>query len=260
MVVGVAGERRTGGRIGAVSRVAAVVLAAGASVRMGRNKLLLTLGGETVVRRAARTAAAAGLDPVVVVTGHEREAVEAALHGLPCRTVFNSEHARGQHTSVGTGVAALAGDTDPPAAPSAAAPPAAAPQAAAPPADRCTAAIVILADMPFVTADMLRAVAERHAATGAPVVASRYGGETIAPPILYDRRLFGELTRMDRRCGRQVVQRHRADAVEVDWPEEMMRDLDRPSDYANARSALSARPPAAQAPDPLAAASEPAHG
>ena len=224
-----------------MSRVAAVVLAAGASVRMGRNKLLLTLGGETVVGRAVRTAGAAGLDPVVVVTGHEHEAVEAALHGLPCRTVFNSEHARGQHTSVGAGVAALAGDSAPPEA-------------------RCTAAIVILADMPFVTAEMLRAVAERHAATGAPVVASRYGGETTAPPILYDRRLFAELTRMDRRCGRQVVQRHRADAVEVDWPEEMMRDLDRPSDYANARAELSTRPPAAQAPAPLAAAAEPAHG
>lgn len=224
-----------------MNRVAAVVLAAGASVRMGRNKLLLTLGGETVVGRAVRTAGAAGLDPVVVVTGHEHEAVEAALHGLPCRTVFNREHARGQHTSVGAGVAALAEDSAPPEA-------------------RCTAAIVILADMPFVTAEMLRAVAERHAATGAPVVASRYGGKITAPPILYHRRLFAELTRMDRRCGRQVVQRHRADAVEVDWPEEMMRDLDRPSDYANARSELSTRPSAAQAPAPLAAAAEPAHG
>ena len=234
-----------------MSGVAAVVLAAGASVRMGRNKLLLELAGDTVVGRAVRTAGAAGLDPVVVVTGHEHEAVEAALHGLPCRTVFNSEHARGQHTSVGAGVAALAGDS---------APPEATPPTAAPPEARRSAAIVILADMPFVTADMLRAVAERHAATGAPVVASRYGGKTIAPPILYDGRLFGELTRMDLRCGRQVVQRHRADAVEVDWPEEMMRDLDRPSDYANARSELSTRPPAAQAPAPLAVAAETAHG
>ncbi len=216
-----------------MNRVAAVVLAAGASVRMGRNKLLLELDGETVVRRAARTASAAGLAPVVVVTGHEHEAVEAALHGLPSRTVYNSEHAQGQHTSVGAGIAALAGPT---------------------------AAIVMLADMPFVTADMLRAVADHHAATGAPVVASRYGGETIAPPILYDRRLFGELTRMDRRCGRQVVQRHRANAVELDWPADRMRDLDRPSDHASARAELSTRPPAAQAPDHLVAATDPAHG
>ena len=49
---------------------------------MGRNKLLLELGGETVVRRAVRIAHAAELDPVVVVTGHRREAVEAELHDL----------------------------------------------------------------------------------------------------------------------------------------------------------------------------------
>ncbi|MXX33871.1 MAG: NTP transferase domain-containing protein, partial [Gemmatimonadetes bacterium] len=67
---------------------------------MGRNKLLLELDGETVVRRAARRAMDAGMRPVVVVTGHEREAVEAELHGIGCRSVFNAEHAGGQHTSV----------------------------------------------------------------------------------------------------------------------------------------------------------------
>ncbi len=237
-----------------MNTVAAVVLAAGSSVRMGRNKLLLELDGETVVRRAAGTARAAGLAPVVVVTGHEREAVEAALHGLPCRTVHNSEHARGQHTSVAAGIAAL---TDAALADDTAGAAAGADHTAG--ADDSTAAIVMLADMPFVTADMLRTVADRHAATGAPVVASRYGGKTIAPPILYHRRLFGELTRMDSRCGRQVVKRHRAEAVEVDWPLEMMRDLDRPSDYADARAQLSTRPPAAQAP-PARAATEAAHG
>lgn len=236
-----------------MNTVAAVVLAAGASVRMGRNKLLLELDGETVVRRAARTAHSAGLTPVVVVTGHEHEAVEAALHGLRCRTVHNSKHAQGQHTSVGAGIAALDGPTAALDGPTAEA------DGPTTEADMPTAAIVMLADMPFVTAGMLRTVAGRHAATGAPIVASRYGGKTIAPPILYHRRLFGELTRMDRRCGRQVVKRHRAEAVEVDWPLERMRDLDRPSDYADARAELPTRPPAAQAPR-ARAATEAAHG
>ena len=216
---------------------AGVVLAAGSSVRMGRNKLLLDLGGETVVRRAARTACAAGLDPVVVVTGHEREAVEAELHGLRCSAVHNDRHALGHHTSVGAGVAALDGG--------------------------CAAAVVVLADMPFVTADMLRSVAARHAETGAPLVVSRYGGATIAPPILYDRSLFGELTRLDRHCGRGVVKRHRAAAVEVDWPLSALRDLDRPSDYAAARLELRAASEPTAASEPAAAsnpAPEPAHG
>lgn len=179
---------------------------------MGRNKLLLELGCETVVRRAVRIAHAAHLDPVVVVTGHENEAVEAELHDLQCSAVYNDEHALGQHTSVRAGVAALD--------------------------ESCAAAIVILADMPFVTGEMLRTIADRHAETGAPLVVSHYGGDTMAPPILYARRLFPELTRVDRRCGRQVVKRHRAEAVAIDWPREAMRDLDRPSDHADARRAL----------------------
>ena len=208
-VVAVAGRRR-----GETGRdIAAVVLAAGASTRMGRNKLLLELNGETVVHRAARTAIEAGLDPVVVVTGHAREAVERALHGLRCRSVFNCEHANGTHTSVGKGIAAV----EPTA---------------------CAAAIVILADMPLVTAPMLRALVDRYNESGAPLVASRYGGEVNAPPILYDRQLFGELRDMDARCGRQLVRRHRHEAAELDWPAEAARDLDRPGDYEWIRGAL----------------------
>ena len=191
--------------------VAGIVLAAGSSTRMGRNKLLLELDGETVVQRAARTAIDAGLDPVIVVTGHAHEEVAAQLHVFAVTTVVNAEHDSGQHTSVAAGVAAL-GD--------------------------CDAAIVMLADMPFVTATMLRHVATRYRESGAPLVVSRYGGDVTAPPMLYDRSLFGELMRMDARCGRQVVRRHRREAVEVDWPAEALRDLDRPADLEAIREDL----------------------
>ena len=209
-----------GPRPRAAGRVAAVVLAAGASARMGRNKLLLDLNGEAVVRRAARTAIGAGLEPVIVVTGHAHEAVAGRLRGLRCRTVFNGEHAAGTHTSVaaGIGAAAEAG---------------------------CAAAVVMLADMPLVTPAMLRSLVGRHRESGAPLVASRYGGEVNAPPVLYDRRLFGELRRMDARCGREVVRRHRREAIEVAWPAEAARDLDRPADYEWVRRKLAEGAPAA---------------
>ena len=103
---------------------------------MGRNKLLLELDGETVVRRAARTAIDAGLDPVVVVTGHAHEAVAAQLHVFALTTVVNTNHGAGQHTSVAAGIAALGGQGGP--------------------AEDCAAAIVMLADMPLVTAAMVR--------------------------------------------------------------------------------------------------------
>ena len=188
-----------------VPEVAAVVLAAGASTRMGRNKLLLELGGETVVRRAVRTAIAAGLSPVVVVTGHARGEVEGQLHGLGCSNVHNDEYMEGTHTSVAAGIGAVG--------------------------EGCGAAVVILADMPFVTPAMLLTLVDRYREARPPLVASRYGGSVNAPPILYDRRLFGELRRVDARCGREVVRRHRHEAVEVEWPAAAGRDLDGPDDY-----------------------------
>ena len=185
---------------------------------MGRNKLLLELDGETVVRRAARTAIDAGLDPVVVVTGHAHEAVAAQLHVFALTTVVNTNHGAGQHTSVAAGIAALGGHCGA--------------------SDDCAAAIVMLADMPLVTTAMVREVATRYHESGAPLVVSRYGGEVTAPPMLYDRSLFGELMDIDARCGRQVVRRHRHEAIEVDWPAASLRDLDRPADYEAIRVEL----------------------
>ena len=204
-------------------RVAGIVAAAGSSKRMGRrNKLLLDVGGEAMVGRVVSTALGAGLDPVVVVTGHDRGAVETALARLPCQSVYNARHAEGLHTSVAAGIAHVALHAQP------------------------AAVVVLLADMPFVTCEMLRATVARHRETGAPAVASCYGGGTIAPPVLYDRRLFGELAAIDAGGGRAVVRRHRADAVEIEWPAEAAWDVDEPADYERAREALAGNPQARQ--------------
>jgi molybdenum cofactor cytidylyltransferase len=185
---------------------AAVVLAAGSSTRMGENKLLLPLGGETVVRRAVRTAVEAALDPIIVVLGHEPERVRAALAGLPCRTVVNPDHQGGKGTSLQFGIAEVASAT------------------------AAGAAVVMLADMPFVTAAMLARVAARER-TAAPMVVSRYG-EVNAPPILYDRSLFAELLALPgQACGKEMVRRHRAEAVMLSWPEHALSDIDRPEEY-----------------------------
>ncbi len=185
---------------------AAVVLAAGSSTRMGENKLLLSLDGEPVVRRAVRAAAAAALDPIIVVLGHEPERVRAALAGLPCRTVINPDHARGKGTSLQLGIAEAASATE------------------------AGAAVVMLADMPFVSAAMLARVAAREG-TSAPMVVSRYGAVN-APPILYDRSLFAELLALPgQACGKEMVRRHREEAVVLSWPEAALADIDRPEDY-----------------------------
>lgn len=194
------------------SRVAAVVLAAGSSTRMGRNKLLLDLGGESLVRRAVRAAFSAGVDQVVVVLGHEEPRVRAELDGLPCTPVVNPDHAEGAGTSVRTGVRHVAAEAD--------------------------AIVVVLADMPFVTAEMIAALVQRYRETGAPVVASHYG-DVQAPPTLYDQALFEELLSIPgERGAKEVVQRYESETIVVAWPESALRDIDVPADYESARAEL----------------------
>jgi len=194
------------------ARVAAVILAAGSSTRMGRNKLLLELGGETLIRRAVRAAGGAGVDEVVVVLGHEEARLRAELAGLPCTPVVNADHAKGAGTSVRTGVRQVAADTD--------------------------AIVVVLADMPFVTAEMIATLVQRYREARPPLVASHYG-DVQAPPTLYDRALFEELLQIPgERCAKQVVRRHQDEAVVVAWPESALRDIDLPADYETARAEL----------------------
>ena len=193
-----------------MASVAGVLLAAGTSSRMGTNKLFLELGGVTLLRRAARTALAAGLDPLLVVLGHESERARAELEGIACTPVLNADYAQGMNTSLRTGVLALPEGLD--------------------------AAVVVLADMPFVTAEMVRSVVARW--NGEPLVASLYG-EVVAPPILYSRALFPELRALTGEdCGKRVVKQHRKQALEVQQPAAALRDLDFPADVERARSEL----------------------
>src|SRR3989442_11008609 len=93
-------------------RVAGVVLAAGASRRMGRNKMLLELEGESLVRRAARRALEAGLSPVVMVLGHEAERLRVELAGLPCDCAINPDYTGPTSGSLHLGLERLPADVE----------------------------------------------------------------------------------------------------------------------------------------------------
>ena len=99
------------------------------------------------------------------------------------------------------------------------------------------AAVVMLADMPYVTAEMIVAMVACYRRSRAPLVVSDYEG-VHAPPMLYDRSLFEELTAMtETGCGKQVVKRHRHEAEVLVWPALALSDLDLPEDYARVRGA-----------------------
>jgi molybdenum cofactor cytidylyltransferase len=193
--------------------VAGILLAAGTSSRMGCNKLLFDLHGESVLRGAARRALAGGLAPLLVVLGHQAERARQQLDGLDCRPVINPEYDQGITSSLKAGMSALP------------------PEAAA--------VMVLLADMPLVSNEMVAAMVARYRSTRAPLVISDYEGVN-APPMLYDRSLFAELAAMTGGgCGRQVVKRHRAAAEVMAWPAAALADLDVPEDYACLRDAPS---------------------
>lgn len=192
------------------SRVGGVILAAGASRRMGRNKMLLALEGETLVRRAARRALAAGLSPVVVVVGHEQEQVRAELAGLACEAVVNPDFTGPTSGSLHKGLERLSADVD--------------------------AAVVMLADMVLVTEQMLGALVAAGRGSAAPLVVSRYGDIT-APPLLFRRALFPELLAWTGEgCGKTVVRAHLAEAVLLDWSPALLADVDTPEDFAAAEA------------------------
>jgi molybdenum cofactor cytidylyltransferase len=189
--------------------ISAVVLAAGASSRMGRHKLLLPLGGEPLVRRAVRQVAAAGFDDVLVVVGHEHLSVIDALEGLDARHTRNPEYATGMGSSFRTAIEALPGSD---------------------------AAMFALADQPLVTADHYRQLLDTYRRASSGIVSVRYG-EITAPPHLFSRDYFGELSRLEHGA-RPVLARHTEATTIVRFPPELLLDVDTPEDYERAAQLL----------------------
>ncbi len=187
--------------------VAGIVLAAGPSHRMeGKNKLLLPVQGEPMVRRVAQTALAAGLDPVIVVVGYEGERVATALADLPVQTVHNPHWEQGQSTSVRTGVQALPPGTG--------------------------AAVFLLGDMPFVPPTLVRALVAAHAQTLAPIVAPLVDHRR-GNPVLFDASTFPELMALQGDVGgRALFEQYRYHPVP--WFDETTQiDIDTWMDYTH---------------------------
>jgi molybdenum cofactor cytidylyltransferase len=186
--------------------LAAVVLAAGGSVRMGQPKQLLPIGGQPMVRHVAEVVAAAGLAQVVVVTGAHAEAVTAALVDLPVDIVVNESWAEGMSSSMRAGLRALRPDIQ--------------------------AVLLVLGDQPTLTTDLLQLLVARYRATGAPIVVPFCRGQR-GNPVLFDRSLFSELLAVQGdRGGRLLIVRHKE---QVEWVKvddsAVIMDIDSPEDY-----------------------------
>ena len=188
------------------------MLAAGLARRMGQVKLLLPVGGQPIVRHAVEGVRAAGLDPVLVVTGPAPAPIEAALAGLGARIVVNPTPEAGQAGSVRAGIAALPETVD--------------------------TVLIALGDQPALAPTIIPALLSAHRASGRPIVAPRYQ-DGPGNPVLFDRVIFAELLALQGDQGaRPVIARDpgRVEWVALDLP--MPQDVDTPADYEKIRSAL----------------------
>jgi molybdenum cofactor cytidylyltransferase len=193
-------------------RVAAIVLAAGRSTRMGRSKQTLPWGDTTMIDEVVRRLQASGVSEIVVVTGAERESVEAALASTPIRFAFNpdfetSEMAR----SLQVGLRRLP--------------------------ENSLAALVALADQPRLDPDVAQTMIQRWRETQAPVVAPIYQGQR-GHPLLFDSSTWPDLFALPAEANPRDFLRAagRIELVEV-TTDAILRDIDTLEDYERERRA-----------------------
>lgn len=194
--------------------IAAVVLAAGLSRRMGQAKLLMPVGGRAIVRYVVESVLAGGVDLVWVVTGPDVEPIEAALAGLEVQIAVNPAPEEGQASSLRAGIAALPASVD--------------------------AALIALGDQPSLAPAIIPALLAARRTSPKLIVAPRYR-DGQGNPVLFKREIFPELLRLTGDQGaRPIIKKEpaRVEWVELDLP--MPPDVDTLDDYEKIRANLRA--------------------
>ena len=186
--------------------IAAIILVAGGSSRLGQPKQLLKFRGESLVASAVRAAVESGCNPVVVVTGNLAGEIRDALGSSPAKVVTNPEWERGLGTSIRRGVREVA--------------------------DAADAVVILASDQPFVDVGVVNALISAQKEHAAPIVASRYAN-TLGVPALFARSCFETLLALPDDSGAKPLLAARAaeviavefelGTVDVDTPQ----DLDR---------------------------------
>jgi molybdenum cofactor cytidylyltransferase len=187
--------------------VAAIVLAAGRSSRMGRNKLLLDLEGKPILCHAVDQALDAGLREVVVVSGHQASKIRDALGDRPVKVIEAREHKLGMSASLKAGIRALNPKTE--------------------------AALVMLGDMPQVSASLIRRlIAAYNPLEGRSIVAPTVEGKR-GNPVLFDRRYFPEMLELEGDVGaRHLIGAHDDQVAELAVDDAaVFTDVDTPEAY-----------------------------
>lgn len=198
--------------------VGAVILAAGGSSRLGQPKQLLSFQGESLLRRAVRSALEAGCTCVTVVAGEARDRIEIELRGTRAAIVENLEWQRGIGTSVRCGLRHLLSSR--------------------PDID---AVLLLACDQPFLDAGVIASLIARREGSGKPIVASSYAG-TLGIPALFHRSCFESLLALQDDSGaKALIESRSADVAQMEF-EQGAIDIDTPADFEGLTSSGADQP------------------
>lgn len=189
-------------------RIAAVVLAAGLSSRMGENKLLVEISGQPLIRRTVQAAVDSHASPVIVVTGRDGDRVKQALSGLDVRFMENPDFAKGLSTSLKSGLKAVPSEND--------------------------GALIVLGDMPSIATALLDTlIAAFNPGEGRAICVATHGGKR-GNPVLWARRFFPEMMAIEGDVGAKHIMAANDELVcEVEAPDDApLVDIDTEEDLA----------------------------
>ena len=192
------------------TNLAIIILAAGASRRMGEAKQLLQLGGMTLIKRAVKTALAVPSESVIVVLGARHDQIQKEIEDLDCHIVINESWEKGMGTSLSVGIEKVL----------------AMEQAI----DGC---LILLADQPFLSARHLELLISTFVKYPNPIIATQHNA-TIGVPAIFDRSLFPNLLQLYADKGaRQLIKTHLSYTRTISINDEI-EDIDTPEDFAKA--------------------------
>ncbi|MFE1746883.1 NTP transferase domain-containing protein [Coleofasciculus sp. H7-2] len=187
--------------------VGLIVLAAGASTRMGTPKQLLLYQGRSFLRHTAEIAIASICQPIVVVLGANAERMKPEVNLLPVQIVENPQWAEGMSSSIRVGIEALANLNQ-----------------------NLEAVAIALCDQPFISSQLLNQIVEAYHLTRQPIIASEYAG-SLGVPALFSRTLFPELMSLKTTVGaKQIIKKYSSEVFRLPFPEGVI-DIDTPKDY-----------------------------
>ena len=197
-------------------KVSAIVLAAGASRRMGRPKQLLAFGRSTMLGEVVEPLLLSRVQEVVVVLGHRAEEVRSSIVSSPVRVAINPEPDRGMFSSVQCGLGAVSSDAD--------------------------AFLIALGDQPFLRPERIDALIRAFQGHSLGIVVPTWRGRR-GHPILLDAAYAPEIMGMGTGSTvRDLVRGHAEDILEVSVrTDDVLRDIDTPEEYEEARRGLGSR-------------------